>query len=46
MTTAEEYRLLGFDDADREAAEAFTPDPAIVKDLADQIRAEIGKLGE
>ncbi|MFI5697287.1 acyltransferase domain-containing protein [Kribbella sp. NPDC051586] len=45
MTTAEEYRLLGFADADREAAEAFTPDAAVVKDLADQIRAAIGKLG-
>ena len=45
MTTADEYRLLGFADADREAAEAFTTDQAIVKDLADQIRAEIGKLG-
>jgi len=45
VTTAEEYRLLGFADADREAAEAFTPDAAVVKDLADQIRAAIGKLG-
>ncbi|HEY4569176.1 MAG TPA: acyltransferase domain-containing protein [Kribbella sp.] len=45
MTTAEEYRLLGFADADREAAEALSPDQAVVKDLADQIRAEIGKLG-
>ncbi|MGW6280601.1 acyltransferase domain-containing protein [Kribbella sp. NPDC055071] len=45
MTTAEEFRLLGFDDADREAAEAFAADPAVVKDLADQIRAAIGKFG-
>ena len=45
MTTADEYRLLGFDDADREAAEAFTADPKIVDDLAEQIRAEIGKFG-
>jgi len=45
VTTADEYRLLGFADADREAAEAFSPDQAVVKDLADQIRAEIGKLG-
>lgn len=45
MTTADEYRLLGFDDTDREAAEAFTADPTIVDDLADQIRAAIGKLG-
>ena len=46
MTTAEEYRLLGFSDEDRDAAEAFAADPVVVKDLADQLRAAIGKLGE
>ncbi|MFC6161731.1 acyltransferase domain-containing protein [Kribbella jiaozuonensis] len=45
MTTADEYRLLGFADIDRDAAEAFSPDQAAVKDLADQIRAGVGKLG-
>ena len=45
MTTAEEYRLLGFSELDREAAEAFTPDPVAVKSLADQLRAAVGKLG-
>jgi hypothetical protein len=45
VTSVEEYRLLGFADADREAAEAFTPDQTAVKELADQIRGAIGKLG-
>ncbi|WP_350281514.1 acyltransferase domain-containing protein [Kribbella sp. HUAS MG21] len=45
MTSVEEYRLLGFADADREAAEEFAADQAVVKDLADQIRDAIGKLG-
>ncbi|WP_327637247.1 acyltransferase domain-containing protein [Kribbella sp. NBC_00482] len=45
MTSVEEYRLLGFADVDREAAEAFTPDQTAVKELADQIRDAIGKLG-
>jgi hypothetical protein len=42
VTTAEEYRLLGFTDADREAAEAFDADPAEVEKLASQLRARIG----
>jgi hypothetical protein len=45
VTSVEEYRLLGFADVDRDAAEAFSPDPAAVKELADQIRGAIGKLG-
>ncbi|MGW5194749.1 acyltransferase domain-containing protein [Kribbella sp. NPDC004138] len=45
MTSAEVYRLLGFADVDREAAEAFSPDQVAVKELADQIRGAIGKLG-
>jgi len=44
VTTAEEYRLLGFSAEDREATEAFQPDPAAVKDLADQLRSELGKF--
>ena len=46
MTTAEEYRLLGFSDEDRDATEAFDADPVVVEDLADQLRAALGKLGE
>lgn len=42
MTTADEYRLLGFTDADREAAEKFEADPAAVEELAGQLRAAIG----
>jgi len=45
VTSVEEYRLLGFADVDREAAEAFSPDQVAVKELADQIRGAIGKLG-
>jgi hypothetical protein len=45
VTSVEEYRLLGFADVDRDAAEAFVPDQAVVKELADQIRGAIGKLG-
>ncbi|WP_433161334.1 acyltransferase domain-containing protein [Kribbella sp. CA-247076] len=46
MTTAEEYRLLGFSDEDRADAEAFQVDRAVVADLADQLRAALGKLGQ
>lgn len=42
MTTVDEYRLLGFTDADREDAEKFEADPAAVDKLAGQIRAAIG----
>lgn len=42
MTTVEEYRLLGFTEADREAAERFEADPAVVEELAGQLRAAIG----
>ncbi|WBQ06950.1 acyltransferase domain-containing protein [Kribbella sp. CA-293567] len=42
MITAEEYRLLGFTDADRAAAEKFEADPAAVEKLAGQLRATIG----
>jgi hypothetical protein len=45
VTTAEEYRLLGFRRRRPEAAEAFSSDQVVVRDLADQTRAEIGKLG-
>lgn len=45
MTTAEEYRLLGFSEADREAAEAYVPDPAEVDKLAAQLRPQIGAFG-
>ncbi|MET9317864.1 acyltransferase domain-containing protein [Kribbella sp. NPDC003505] len=45
MTSDEVYRLLGFADVDRDAAEAFSPDQVAVKELADQIRGAIGKLG-
>jgi hypothetical protein len=45
VTSDEVYRLLGFADVDREAAEAFSPDQVAVKELADQIRGAIGKLG-
>lgn len=44
MTTAEEYSLLGFADADREATERFEADSHAVTDLADQLRAELGKF--
>ncbi|TDD22076.1 hypothetical protein E1218_19985 [Kribbella turkmenica] len=46
MTTTEEYRLLGFSDQDRDDAEAFQADRAVVDDLADQLRAALGKLGQ
>jgi len=42
VTTADEYRLLGFTDADREAAEAFEAEPGVVEKLASQLRAAIG----
>jgi hypothetical protein len=42
VTTAEEYRLLGFTDADRESAEAFDADPAEVEKLAAQLRPQLG----
>jgi hypothetical protein len=42
VTTVDEYRLLGFTDADREAAEKFEADPAAVEKLAGQLRAAIG----
>ena len=42
MTTDDEYRLLGFTDADREAAEKFEADPVVVAELASEIRREIG----
>ena len=42
MTTADEYRLLGFTDADREDTEKFEADPVAVAKLASEIRGEIG----
>jgi hypothetical protein len=42
VTTVEEYRLLGFTDADREAAESFAADQAVVEKFAGQLRAAIG----
>ena len=42
MTTAEEYRLLGFTEADREATEKLEIDRAAVKEFADQLRRAIG----
>jgi hypothetical protein len=42
VTTADEYRLLGFTDADREDAEKFEADPVVVAKLASEIRREIG----
>ncbi|WP_020385600.1 acyltransferase domain-containing protein [Kribbella catacumbae] len=44
MTTVDEYRLLGFTDADREAAEKFEADPAAVEELAGQLRAALGSF--
>ena len=46
MTTADEYRLLGFTDADRAATEQLEVDPAAVEDLAAQIRSRIGTLDD
>ncbi|TWD73325.1 hypothetical protein FB561_7214 [Kribbella amoyensis] len=42
MTTADEYRLLGFTDADREAAEKLAVDPVATADFAAQLRKVMG----
>ncbi|GAA0623131.1 hypothetical protein GCM10009534_68310 [Kribbella sandramycini] len=45
VTTADEYRLLGFSAEDQAAAEAFAADPVVVADLAEQLRAGVGVQG-
>jgi hypothetical protein len=42
VTTADEYQLLGFTDADRKDTEKFEADPVVVANLASEIRREIG----
>jgi hypothetical protein len=42
VTTADEYRLLGFTDADREATEKLDVDPAAVAEFADRLRRVMG----
>lgn len=42
MTTADEYRLLGFTDADRADTEQLEVDPAAVEELAGQLRSQLG----
>lgn len=42
MLTAEEYRLLGFTDADREDTEKLDVDPAAVADFAARLRRVLG----
>ena len=44
MTTAEEYRLLGFADEDREATEKLEADPVAVAEFAAELRRKIGKF--
>jgi hypothetical protein len=42
VTTYDEYRLLGFTDADREDTERLTVDPYLVAELAGTLRRQIG----
>jgi hypothetical protein len=42
VTTADEYRLLGFTDADREDAEKLPVDPAAVAEFATELRRLMG----
>jgi hypothetical protein len=42
VTTAEEYRLLGFTDADRDATEKLEVDRTVVKEFAESLRRVLG----
>ncbi|ADB34551.1 hypothetical protein Kfla_5543 [Kribbella flavida DSM 17836] len=46
MTTADEYRLLGFSAADRADTEKLDVDPVLVAEFAERLRTAIGTPGE